>query len=144
MRSGTRNGRRINRAAVPSSNSRPPLLKTIGGGSYGEVWLARNVIGTLRALKVVRRATFERVEHVEHEFRGIQKFEPTSRTHEGFVDILQIEQSFSRAEYQAISASRSLSCPDPCFAATASRNRSRSPRWRDFLENFAPLTHPNN
>src|SRR6266508_6179360 len=66
------------------------LVRRIGSGSYGEVWLARNVVGTWRAVKVVRRATFERVEHFEREFRGIQKFEPISRAHEGFVDILQI------------------------------------------------------
>jgi serine/threonine protein kinase len=86
---------------APSSPPHIPdheLLRRIGSGSYGEVWLARNVIGTLRAVKVVRRATFERVEHFEREFRGIQKFEPIPRTYEGLVDILQIEQSFSRTE----------------------------------------------
>src|SRR5437867_13235452 len=66
------------------------LLRRIGGGSYGEVWLARNVVGTWRAVKVVRRATFERAEHFEREFRGMQRFEPISRSHDGFVDILQI------------------------------------------------------
>jgi serine/threonine protein kinase len=66
------------------------LLRCIGRGSYGEVWLARSVVGTWRAVKVVRRATFERAEHFEREFRGIQKFEPISRSHDGFVDILQI------------------------------------------------------
>ena len=29
--------------------------KCIGGGSYGDVWLARNVVGTWRAVKVVFR-----------------------------------------------------------------------------------------
>ena len=66
------------------------LLRCIGHGSYGDVWLAQNVVGTWRAVKVVRRATFEREEHFEREFRGIQKFEPISRSHDGFVDILQI------------------------------------------------------
>jgi hypothetical protein len=31
------------------------LLGPIGSGAYGEVWLARNVVGTLRAVKVIRR-----------------------------------------------------------------------------------------
>ena len=35
------------------------LLRPIGGGSYGEVWLARSVMGTYRAVKVVYRKTFE-------------------------------------------------------------------------------------
>ena len=35
------------------------LLRQIGEGSYGEVWLARSVMGTYRAVKVVYRRTFE-------------------------------------------------------------------------------------
>src|SRR5207249_8563809 len=31
------------------------LLRCIGGGSYGEVWLARNVLGDYRAVKVIYR-----------------------------------------------------------------------------------------
>ncbi len=66
------------------------LLRRIGQGSYGEVWLARNVIGTLRAVKVVHRSTFDRERPYEREYEGIQKFEPVSRSHEGLVDILQV------------------------------------------------------
>src|SRR5207244_8940637 len=64
------------------------LMRRIGGGSYGEVWLAKNAVGTLRAVKIVHRQTFERAEHFEREFKGLQKFEPISRSHDGFVDIL--------------------------------------------------------
>ncbi|MBI4657230.1 MAG: serine/threonine protein kinase [Verrucomicrobia bacterium] len=66
------------------------LLRCIGRGSYGEVWLARNVMGTLRAVKIVYRRTFETGEPFEREFKGIQKFEPISRSHDGLVDVLQI------------------------------------------------------
>ncbi|MBI3414080.1 MAG: protein kinase [Verrucomicrobia bacterium] len=66
------------------------LLRCIGRGSYGEVWLARSVIGTFRAAKIVYRRTFDTDQPYEREFRGIQKFEPVSRTHEGLVDILQV------------------------------------------------------
>src|SRR2546425_242730 len=66
------------------------LLCSIGGGSYGDVWLAKNAVGTLRAVKVVHRQSFDRDEHFEREFRGLQKFEPLSRTHDGFVDVLQL------------------------------------------------------
>jgi len=66
------------------------LIRTIGGGSYGEVWLARSVMGTYRAVKVVHRSSFENERPFEREFSGIQKFEPISRTHEGLVDILQV------------------------------------------------------
>jgi serine/threonine protein kinase len=66
------------------------LIERIGSGGYGEVWLCRNVVGTLRAVKVVRRAEFDDERPYEREFNGIRKFEPISRTHEGFVNILQI------------------------------------------------------
>jgi serine/threonine protein kinase len=66
------------------------LLGLIGRGAYGEVWLARNAIGTLRAVKIVHRESFGRVEHFEREFKGLLKFEPLSRSHAGLVDVLQI------------------------------------------------------
>ena len=34
------------------------LLRRIGSGSHGEVWLARSVTGQYRAVKIVRRAAF--------------------------------------------------------------------------------------
>ena len=61
------------------------LIRLIGRGSYGQVWLAKNAVGTLRAVKIVYRQTFERREHFEREFKGLQKFEPISRSHDGFV-----------------------------------------------------------
>src|SRR5207249_6494127 len=66
------------------------LIRRIGSGSYGEVWLARSVMGTFRAVKIVYRKSFDHGRPFEREFKGIQKFEPISRSHEGLVDILQI------------------------------------------------------
>jgi len=77
-------------------SSQPPaipdheLIRCIGHGSYGEVWLARNRLGTLRAVKIVYRQSFEDSRPFEREFKGIQKFEPISRSHDGLVDILQV------------------------------------------------------
>jgi serine/threonine protein kinase len=79
-----------------SSALHPPLipdhdlLRVIGRGAYGEVWLARNAVGTPRAVKIVRRDQHATAESFEREFRGLQKFEPVSRAHEGFVDILTL------------------------------------------------------
>jgi len=66
------------------------LLAPIASGAYGEVWLARSVVGTLRAIKIVRRDRHTSVESFEREFKGLQKFEPVSRAHDGLVDILTL------------------------------------------------------
>ena len=66
------------------------LLRRIGQGSYGEVWLARNAVGCLRAVKLVYESNFESARPFAREFNGIRKFEPISRSHEGFVHVLQV------------------------------------------------------
>src|SRR5438477_4311367 len=64
------------------------LVRRVGKGAYGEVWLARNVIGTFHAVKIVKREDFQSDDPFEREFRGIQKFMPISRSHPGLVQIL--------------------------------------------------------
>ncbi len=66
------------------------LLKRIGSGSYGEVWLARNALGSYRAVKIVRRSTFDDERPFEREFEGLQKFEPISRSHPSQLSILHV------------------------------------------------------
>src|SRR5438552_1331410 len=66
------------------------LFRRIGVGSYGEVWLARSVLGEYRAVKAVYRNKFEHERPYEREFQGIKNYEPISRTHESQVDILHV------------------------------------------------------
>jgi serine/threonine protein kinase len=66
------------------------LLRLIGRGSSGEVWLAMNTLGSCRAVKIVRKENFSRSQPFDREFAGVQKFEPVSRLHDGLVDILQV------------------------------------------------------
>jgi WD40 repeat protein len=66
------------------------LLRRIGKGAYGEVWLARSVLGAARAVKIIWRDRFEHPRPFEREFQGIREFEPLSRQHEGLIDILQV------------------------------------------------------
>ena len=50
------------------------LLRPIGRGSYGDVWLARGVTGVWRAIKVVWRDRFEDAGPFEREFKGLKEF----------------------------------------------------------------------
>ena len=84
-----------------AGSSSPPkipdhqLLRCIGIGAYGQVWLARNALGAFRAVKLVYRSNFEDQRPYEREFQGIEKFEPISRSHDGLVDILQVGRNDS-------------------------------------------------
>jgi len=66
------------------------LIRCIGEGAYGQVWIARNAVGLYHAVKVVYRSRFGVEEPFERALRGIQKFMPISRSHEGFVHILHV------------------------------------------------------
>jgi hypothetical protein len=54
------------------------------------VWLARNVLGDYRAVKVIYRRAFEHDRPFEREFEGIQKFEPVSRAHPSQLNVLHV------------------------------------------------------
>src|SRR6266850_2879237 len=84
-------------SSVENIPSRPPppipdheIIARIGGGSYGEVWLARSITGALRAVKVVWRCHFASERPYEREFHGIVQFEPISRSHPGVVNVLHV------------------------------------------------------
>ena len=87
-------------SSTPSASSAVPhpppaipdheLIRRIGAGAYGEVWLARSALGAYRAVKVVYRSDFDSDRPYEREFEGIRKAEPVSRTHESQVDILHV------------------------------------------------------
>src|SRR5947209_14151013 len=81
---------------VSSSPRQPPiipdheLIRCIGVGSYGEVWLARTALGEHRAVKVIYRGTFDHDKPYQREFEGLKKFEPISHARESQVDILHV------------------------------------------------------
>ena len=83
-------------SALLSSEDTPPLipgytlLRRIGRGSYGEVWLARPSDQELVAVKVVYRKSFDHDRPFERELSGIRKFEPISRTQPSQVNILAV------------------------------------------------------
>jgi serine/threonine protein kinase len=75
---------------VPPGVPEHSVLRCIGSGSYGEVWLAKHSGGEYRAVKFVSRQMFQRERPFEREFTGILKYEPVSRSHEGLIDILHV------------------------------------------------------
>ncbi|HXP61153.1 MAG TPA: protein kinase [Dongiaceae bacterium] len=78
------------RPAVPNHE----MLRLIGSGSYGEVWLARHtVLNSYCAVKVVYRDRFLEDRPFERELEGIQRFEPVSRSHPSQVNILGVGRS---------------------------------------------------
>ncbi len=87
-------GRDLN-TDTPASISAPPipeheLIRPIGSGSGGTIWLARNALGTFRAVKIIRVDSSRRRSSFQTELNGVLKFEPVSRLHDGLVDILQV------------------------------------------------------
>jgi serine/threonine protein kinase len=66
------------------------LIRLIGSGGGGQVWLARNALGTYRAVKIVFEKTAGYKRPFGGELDGVMKFEPISRQHDGLVDILHV------------------------------------------------------
>jgi hypothetical protein len=66
------------------------LMRCVGEGAYGQVWIGRNAIGLYHAVKIIYRNRFSVEAPYERALRGIQKFMPISRSHEGFVHILHV------------------------------------------------------
>ncbi len=66
------------------------LVIEIARGSYGQVWLARSVLGTWRAVKIVQRSLFEDSRPYQREFNGIREYEAIARGCDGLIDVLHV------------------------------------------------------
>ncbi len=76
---GPRSEVALKHPSLPTADSKPHIpeyevLRIIGRGSYGDVWLARGVTGLWRAIKVVWRARFADAGPFEREFKGLKEF----------------------------------------------------------------------
>ncbi len=80
----------VSAKSAPVSIQNFELLREIGEGAYGQVWLARNLLGTYRAIKILFRRNFSEQRPFEREFEGVRNFEAISGTHPGWVNILHV------------------------------------------------------
>ncbi len=92
-----------NATAAPEAQPPPiadhELLHCIGRGSYGEVWLARNVLGEHRAVKIIHRRHFDSDHAYEREFEGLKRYEPVSRGDPSQVAVLQVGRNDTAGFY---------------------------------------------
>ena len=133
------------------------LLRRVGRGAYGEVWLARNLTGSFVAVKVVARTAFEYDRPFEREFEGIKRFEPVSRSDPAQVAVLHVgrgdgffyyvmeladdanldaadQQETSEIPRQVSDTGRPPSVQDPALGSYRPASRIRNP------ESYCPHT----
>jgi serine/threonine protein kinase len=103
------------------------LLRRIGGGAYGEVWLARSrATGVLRAVKIVWPHTFEDERPYRREFEGIQRFEQISREHPRQLALFHIGRNDAeRYFYYVMELADPLENPKP---ETRNPKQTRNPK----------------
>ena len=74
------------------------LLKKIGQGASGEVWLARGATKSYRAVKIIQSDRFRKAEHYEREFKALCRIETSIRNAQHVVQIHHVgrhdEQGF--------------------------------------------------
>ena len=78
------------------------LLRVVGSGGYGEVWLASNALGERRAIKIVYRGSFADERPFEREFEGIRKFSPLSLKHPGLVHVLHVGRDEAQGRFHYV------------------------------------------
>ena len=123
---------------APADRAAPPvaghdLLRRIGRGSYGEVWLARTALGALRAVKIVRREDFHEARPFEREFEGICRFEPVSRTHDALMQVLHAGWGDDRAQFHYVMELADAVDPEPADVASYLPRTLRSEAARGAL-----------
>src|SRR5690348_9576208 len=66
-------------ASLPATDPDYEVLRLIGRGGYGEVYLIKDRQNLCHAVKVVYRVSFDSDRPYEREYQGVRKFENISR-----------------------------------------------------------------
>jgi CHASE2 domain-containing sensor protein len=72
---------------IPDTPGYDLIEPAFGEGAYGRVWMARNAIGELQALKVMFRSKFNDDVPYDREFNGLRHYKPISSQHPGLLRI---------------------------------------------------------
>jgi hypothetical protein len=100
------------------------LVRVVGRGSYGDIWLARGVTGLWRAIKVVWRERFTNAEPFEREFRGLKQFAEVSLGESSQMALLHVGRNDAAGFFYYVME----------LADDVERGRNIDP------ENYVPLT----
>jgi eukaryotic-like serine/threonine-protein kinase len=99
------------------------LITRIGGGAYGEVWLAHAPEANYRAVKFVAPPAGRDAAHFDRERRAIQLLRTLRDIPPGIVPILEVRES-----------------PAAGFAYAMELADSERPHWHDCPEHYRPKT----
>lgn len=126
----------------PSPNHQPTvpdyeLIRRIGHGAYGDVWLARSkATGALRAAKIVWRHTFEDAKPFQREFAGIQRFERISREHPSQLALFHIGRNDAEGYFYYV-----MELADQAESGTIAEERAATNgNARLDVDNYTPHT----
>ncbi len=126
----------MNPPSIPDHTLRRP----IGRGAYGEVWLARNVMGAPRAVKIVWRRRFESDRPYEREFDGIQRYEPVSRSADGLVHVLHVGRNDAEGYFYYVMELADSAAPSAAEQSESSVESTAASADHTPLLAYAPRT----
>jgi serine/threonine protein kinase/WD40 repeat protein len=127
--------------SIPPAVPDHELLHRIGRGAYGEVWLARNALGTLRAVKIIYRGSFDDERPYLREFHGILRYEPISRSHPALVAVLHVGRNDAAGCFYYVMELADNGNKTPVVGRSgAEASAGGAPELRNYRASYVPRT----
>jgi tetratricopeptide (TPR) repeat protein len=115
------------------------MIRRLGGGGFGDVWLARSQTGVYRAVKLVPKGAVSAIE-----FEGIRTFESHARSHPNLIDIRHVGSTewhfYYVMELADADAASPIFSPDAYEPRTLASELERHGPYR--LREVLPLVRP--